>query len=270
MSLLEIQNDPDYLNANAATKQAIFDEYSKDDPDYTGANSATQAAIRESFGLSSSIATRKKEADPTAAIASQTAVSAARPVGTAVNELSKGGIRDLASIGKILYNEMTPGVAAHMFAHPVETLQKGVEAYVKGHPWANASLGKVVPAAGSAIVQGAIAPENLFMAPYNLAGYESEKIRANPTAPEYKTTPYAQAYRGEYATQGQAAAANRRNAIAGQQYGGLTPEEQAILAQDRARQLAPARNAIQGARRPNNWMDQALEMANRYSDVPRY
>ena len=30
MGLLDIQNDPDYLNANEATKRAIFDEYSKD------------------------------------------------------------------------------------------------------------------------------------------------------------------------------------------------------------------------------------------------
>jgi hypothetical protein len=44
--------------------------------------------------------------------------------------------------------------------------------------------------------------------------------------------PYAQMTRGEYATQGQAGAANRRSAVAGQQYGGLTPEQQRILEQD--------------------------------------
>ena len=76
-------------------------------------------------------------------------------------------------------------------------------------------------------------PANMFALPYQMAGYEQEKIRANPTAPEYQTNPYAQAYRGEYATQGQAGAANRRNAIASQQYGGLTQEEQDILEQDR-------------------------------------
>ena len=57
------------------------------------------------------------------------------------------------------------------------------------------------------------APESAFLMPYTMAAQAQEQIRANPTAPQYKNTPYAQAYRGEYKTQGAAAAANRRNAI---------------------------------------------------------
>jgi hypothetical protein len=66
-----------------------------------------------------------------------------------------------------------------------------------------------------------------------MAAYEQEKIRANPTAPEYANNPYAQMYRGEYATQGQAGAANRREAIRNMPYGNVTAEEKAILDADR-------------------------------------
>ena len=79
----------------------------------------------------------------------------------------------------------------------------------------------------------AMAPENILTAPYAMAGYEQAKIRQNPTAPEYEYNPYAQAYRGQFATQGAAGAANRRQAIASQQYGGLTAEQQAMLEQDK-------------------------------------
>jgi len=50
-TLLEILNDPNYQNANLATKQAIFDKYAPLDPNYESANGATKAAIRQKFGL---------------------------------------------------------------------------------------------------------------------------------------------------------------------------------------------------------------------------
>ena len=50
-TLLEILNDPNYVNANPATKAAIFDKYAPEDKDYSGANGATQMAIRQRFGL---------------------------------------------------------------------------------------------------------------------------------------------------------------------------------------------------------------------------
>lgn len=53
-SLAEIRNDPNYINANAETKLAIFDKYSANDADFTSANSETKAAIRQKFGLSGS------------------------------------------------------------------------------------------------------------------------------------------------------------------------------------------------------------------------
>jgi hypothetical protein len=50
-SLLEILNDPNYVNANEATKAAIFNKYSAQDKNYTGANESTKEAIRKRFGL---------------------------------------------------------------------------------------------------------------------------------------------------------------------------------------------------------------------------
>lgn len=187
--------------------------------------------------------------------------------GTAFN-MAKGSVQDLGSMAKIA-TQITPEAVVDYLQHPIRntfgnyvnpatgqaTQTPGlIKSYIQGHPWASKlgqssiaslsgdaleyarGLGGRLPTMGqigSGMVQGAIAPENLLAVPYQMAAYEQEKIRANPTAPEYQTNPYAQAYRGEFPTQGAAGAANRRNAIASQQYGGLTPEEQDILEQDR-------------------------------------
>jgi len=50
-SLSEILQDPNYVNANEATKQAIFEKYSALDENFTSANPATQDAIRQKFGV---------------------------------------------------------------------------------------------------------------------------------------------------------------------------------------------------------------------------
>jgi hypothetical protein len=42
-----ITADPEFINANPATKAAIFDKYALQDPDIAGANPATQQAIKE-------------------------------------------------------------------------------------------------------------------------------------------------------------------------------------------------------------------------------
>ena len=64
-SLLEILDDPNYVNANAATKAAIFDKWAPKDDNYTSANEATKAAIRERFGVAEAIAEApEKKAEP--------------------------------------------------------------------------------------------------------------------------------------------------------------------------------------------------------------
>ena len=50
-SLADILQDPNYVNANEATKKAIFDKYAPLDPNYAKANGATQEAIRIKFGV---------------------------------------------------------------------------------------------------------------------------------------------------------------------------------------------------------------------------
>jgi len=118
-------------------------------------------------------------------------------------------------------------------------INQGID-YAKALPgYAKALPGQIPSMAGTVgrgIVAGAMAPENIMLAPYTMAGYEMEKIRQNPTAPEYATNPYGQVVRGEAPTMGAAGAANRRTAIAGQQYGGLTAEQQQMLEQDRINQ----------------------------------
>jgi len=49
--LSSILNDPNYVNANPATKAAIFDKFSALDKNFTNANPETQQAIRVKFGL---------------------------------------------------------------------------------------------------------------------------------------------------------------------------------------------------------------------------
>lgn len=49
--LSTILKDPNFVNANAATKQAIFDKWAPQDPNFANANAATQDAIRVKFGL---------------------------------------------------------------------------------------------------------------------------------------------------------------------------------------------------------------------------
>lgn len=63
-SLLEILKDPNYVNANSATKAAIFDKYSTQDSNYTDANDATKAAIRSKFGIGSAIASEVAPGKP--------------------------------------------------------------------------------------------------------------------------------------------------------------------------------------------------------------
>ena len=90
-------------------------------------------------------------------------------------------------------------------------------------------------------------PAMTFALPYQMAGAEQEKIRANPTAPEYANNPYAMQQRGQAPTQGAAGAMNRRATVANQQYGGLSAQEQAALEQDRLNQMirrAAAKKAL--------------------------
>lgn len=55
-SALDILSSPDYINANPATKEAIFNKRIASTPDFANANPATQSAIRQKFGLDATAA----------------------------------------------------------------------------------------------------------------------------------------------------------------------------------------------------------------------
>jgi hypothetical protein len=92
-SLREILNDPNYTNANQATKEAIFNKYAPQDKDYTGANEATQQAIKERFGLAVAAPQPQEEPEEESGFFRQTADI---PVGFAKGVT--GGVRMIADI----------------------------------------------------------------------------------------------------------------------------------------------------------------------------
>jgi hypothetical protein len=137
------------------------------------------------------------------------------------------GLPPVATMGKKILQSVMPGSQT--------TIAEGLGAVGQG---LRAGAGGLANA-GKFIASGAIAPENLLTLPYQMAAYEQEKIRANPNAPGLENNPYAQTVRGEYKTQGQAGAANQRQALINNipGYANMSPEEKQIMDQDRIRML---------------------------------
>jgi hypothetical protein len=134
------------------------------------------------------------------------------------------GLPPVATIGKKIIQSAMPGSGT--------TIAEGLSALGQGAKGMAGGLAN----AGRFVATGAMAPENLFTLPYQMAAYEQAKIRANPYAPEYATNPYAMSYRSQDTatpiTQRQAGAMNARNAVANVATG-YTPnpqEAQNILA----------------------------------------
>lgn len=170
---------------------------------------------------------------------------------------------EVASWGRVLPNVGASGLvdlAKQTVQNPIKMAKEMGTAYVQGHniygPIAQQMAGKTGPQIAGMVGRGAMglagqvmaAPESAFLYPYNMAAYEQAKIRANPTAPGLEYNPYAQTVRGEYPTQAAAGAANRRQAIRSQQYGGLTANEQEMLRRDQelsyAMRLKAARKVL--------------------------
>ncbi len=87
--LATILKDPNYINANAATKAAIFEKYSAVDTNYTGANAATQSAIRQKFGIEDVQAAPEPEAEEPMGLM-EMAGSAVKNIPSSAGELVKG------------------------------------------------------------------------------------------------------------------------------------------------------------------------------------
>lgn len=204
------------------------------------------------------------------------ALAPAVGVGAAAYEMGKDVVKPAYEVAKSLITNPLVDLAAAPFA-----LKKAGE-YLGTRPpagpgpldaggqkvvdWVKQGARAVAPEASLATN---LSPAMMLGAPYALAGMEAANIRKNPNAPGYKDVPYAQQFRGEYGTQGQAAAANTRNALINQQYGGLTPEEQAIMAQERQRQqkIAQARQVLKQQPTPQNFIERSKALADLYGGV---
>lgn len=100
--LASILNDPNYINANAETKRAIFDKWAPQDPNYAGANEATKQAIQSRFGIA---------APPPAA---PSEIPKGRSEAGAMTTLGRG----LASLADVTAGGIIPAVAQQV-AYPV-------------------------------------------------------------------------------------------------------------------------------------------------------
>jgi hypothetical protein len=221
---------------------------------------------------------------PQAAGAAIGAIQPASQVAKTVGGMALGSAKDIAKMGSILYNNLTPGVVAEVAGSPIKYGKQFVKDYVAGHPWAGQAVnvtpaqavatgGRFLGGAATNIGAGIAHPFSAFAMPYQAAAYEQEKIRANPNAPGLETNPYAQMTRGEAATQGQAGAMNTRNALINQQYGGLTAEQQQMLQQDRLRQQEiqnkknKAQQVLQQPPTAQNFIERMTALTTLYGDV---
>jgi hypothetical protein len=185
------------------------------------------------------------EPDPSLMPGAQTYIgqTLAKPVAAGTGAV----LADVANVGKILYNNVTPNTVGEVLSRPLHYAGEGVKAFFGGLPGANMTMKQAVPAIGRGLAGAALAPENAFTLPYNMAAYEQEKIRANPNAPGLEFNPYAQTVRGEIGsqapstlvarqqvgTQNMAGAANQMRTVANMPYGNVNAQERAILEQDR-------------------------------------
>ena len=210
---------------------------------------ATDADI-QSFVNQQQGQTAAQTETPTAAYAApQAAGAATRIAAVAPEAIAQGAKQAAGAVGNMSLGQMARGavdVGSMMAGHPpyASILRQAVDPNATSVKEAITGVGNLARQGagalgagarglGGALVSGAVAPENLFLAPYQMAAMEQEKIRQNPNAPGLESNPYAMTVRGEAPTQRAAGAMNQRSAIMGQQYGGLTPAEQAILEKDR-------------------------------------
>jgi len=116
-SLRDILDDPNYVNANAATKAAIFDRWAPKDDNYAKANDATKAAIRDRFGIGAPKVEEKRVEEPKPVQATEPSESSSDLIRGFTNYLPQlqetyGGAKVLA--GKVVGSEdlMKSGLAS--------------------------------------------------------------------------------------------------------------------------------------------------------------
>ena len=168
-SATEILNSPDYKNANAVTKQAIFDKHIASDPSYANANVATQSAIRQRFGLAETAlrgvvgASEPAPMEPQLTQAQKDQKAARAYIGTTLSNVPG----DVAHLAKGLYDVATdlPGAAKGLY-----NLGYGVGAKI-AEPAATAYLNYMGrgPAQGVPLPANALAETRAAQAPVDAA-----------------------------------------------------------------------------------------------------
>jgi len=203
-----------------------------------------QAKAEETAGATSAFPIAQPEPELGDVAMNQAGLAAVRPVGS----MAAAQAGDAAKMARIA-GQVTPNIVGQFLSTPITSAKDLTAAYLAGHPMAGKILDTPLKAMPGALMRGlgtaAVAPESSFLMPYNMAAYEQEKIRANPTASQYANNPYAQVVRGEAATQGQAGAANQMRAVANMPYGNVSAQERAILDEDRMMKQAIRKRAFE-------------------------
>ena len=178
----------------------------------------------------------------------RTVAGGAAPVVQGAANVAGNIVGDWAKLGKIAYENVSPNVIKEFVSKPITNTAKLAGAYVEGHPYVSrfmegtmkdavGAVGRGAGAVGRGLVQGAVAPESLFLLPYQMAAYEQEKIKQDPYAPGLERNPYAMTLRGEAPTIGAAGQMNQRRAVVSMPIRGVTEEERKILEEDQRRRL---------------------------------
>jgi hypothetical protein len=140
--LSSILTDPNYVNANAATKQAIFDKFSANDTNFTKANPATQEAIRAKFGVSTAPTTYDKVRElvtPTVealgavgggVLGAAAGTFGAGPVGTAVGGVTGAGLgyglaKEGLEAADVYFGGKAPRKGAAQVTEPIKNVLEG-------------------------------------------------------------------------------------------------------------------------------------------------
>jgi len=127
--------DPNFVNANPATKQAIFDKWAPQDPNFANANPATQQAIMQKFGVAPAQPQLPESLRPSVAQVTPQQVQQADVIAGTRKELSTGQkiyqaarpyVAPLVEAGGAIGGGLLGATAGTFGAGPVGTAAGGV------------------------------------------------------------------------------------------------------------------------------------------------
>ncbi len=155
--LAAILTDPNFVNANPATKQAIFDKWAPQDPNFANANPATQQAIMQKFGIAPAQPQLPESLRPSVVQATPQQVQQADVVAGNRKELSTGQkiyqaarpyVAPLVEAGGAIGGGLLGATAGTFGAGPVGTAAGGVAGAGLGYGIAKEAIEAADVAAG--------------------------------------------------------------------------------------------------------------------------